>query len=84
MEKVTVTVEGMMCGMCEAHMCDAIRKVIPDAEKVSASRKDSSVTYVTGAPVDAAVIEKAVAETGYTYGGVKTEPYKKKKFLGLF
>ena len=26
MEKTTVEVSGMMCGMCEAHINDAVRK----------------------------------------------------------
>ena len=33
MEKVTVKIDGMMCGMCEAHICDAIRKAFPFANK---------------------------------------------------
>ena len=26
MIKTTMKIDGMMCGMCEAHICDAIRK----------------------------------------------------------
>ena len=26
MEKITAEVSGMMCGMCEAHINDAVRK----------------------------------------------------------
>lgn len=29
MEKITVEVSGMMCGMCEAHINDAVRKAFP-------------------------------------------------------
>ena len=29
MIKYTVTVEGMQCGMCEAHVNDAVRKAFP-------------------------------------------------------
>ena len=32
MEKITVEVSGMMCGMCEAHINDAVRKAFPDVE----------------------------------------------------
>ena len=32
-----MTVEGMMCGMCESHVAEALRKV-PGVEKASASR----------------------------------------------
>ena len=38
MIRTTVKIEGMMCGMCEAHICDTIRKAVPSAKKVKASR----------------------------------------------
>jgi copper chaperone CopZ len=84
MTKVNVRVDGMMCGMCEAHMCDAIRKAVPEASKVSASRKTGYVSFVTEGTVDEETLQKAVTDTGYTFGGVTTEPYHRKKFLGLF
>ena len=37
MWKYTVEVNGMMCGMCEAHVNDAVRKACP-VKKVSSSR----------------------------------------------
>ena len=38
MDKVILKIDGMMCAMCEAHVCDAIRKAVPAAKKVAASR----------------------------------------------
>ena len=38
MIKTSMKIDGMMCGMCEAHVCDTIRKAVPSAKKVSASR----------------------------------------------
>ena len=38
-------VDGMMCGMCEAHVCDAIRKAVPAARKVAASRSKKHRCY---------------------------------------
>ena len=37
MFKTVLKIDGMMCGMCEAHVNDAIRKAIP----VAFSRKQS-------------------------------------------
>ena len=45
MNKITVKIDGMMCGMCEAHICDTIRRAFPDAKKVSASRKSGEATF---------------------------------------
>ena len=36
MVKITLEVEGMACGMCEAHVNDVIRKVFP-VKKVTSS-----------------------------------------------
>ena len=37
--KVTLVISGMACGMCEAHICETIRKAVPDAKKVKASKR---------------------------------------------
>ena len=37
MFKTTIKIDGMMCGMCEAHISDVLRKTVQDAKKVSAS-----------------------------------------------
>ena len=42
MLRYVLTVEGMVCGMCEAHICDVIRKTVPGAKKVSAARRHAT------------------------------------------
>ena len=80
MYKVTVKIDGMACGMCEAHMNDAVRSALPDAKKVSSSHKKGETTFVSEEQVDADLIRKTVEQTGYTFKGMEQEPYKK----GLF
>ena len=46
MKKITVKIDGMMCGMCEAHICDTIRRAFPDAKKVKASRAQKEATFL--------------------------------------
>ena len=53
MIKPTMKIEGMMCGMCEAHVCDAIRKAVPSARKVAASRSKKEASFLTEEAVDA-------------------------------
>ena len=36
MVKITLDIEGMACGMCEAHVNDAVRRVFP-VKKVTSS-----------------------------------------------
>ena len=82
MDKVTVKIEGMMCGMCEAHICDTIRRVFPDATKVKASRTRKEASFLTEGPVDAAKLEKAITDTGYTFLSIESEAYKRRGLFG--
>lgn len=81
MNKVTVKIDGMMCGMCEAHICDTIRRVLPDAKKVKASRKTGEATFLSESAIDEDALKKAINDTGYTVISVLSEDYKKR---GLF
>ena len=84
MFKTTLKIEGMMCGMCEAHIADVIRKKIPDAKKVSASHSKGIATFLCeGTPV-VEELKNAIAETGYTCLSVESIPYEKKGLFGLF
>ena len=78
MIKTTMKIEGMMCGMCEAHVCDAIRKAIPSAKKVAASRGKKEASFLTEEAVDTERLKAAVDATGYTCQGIESAPYEKK------
>jgi copper chaperone CopZ len=71
MNKITVKIDGMMCGMCEAHICDTIRRAFPDAKKVKASRRRGDATFVYDGELDEEALKKAVNDTGYTFKGLK-------------
>ena len=76
-----LTVEGMMCGMCESHVADALRKV-PGVEKASASRSKREARVVCGPEVTDAALLAAVNATGYEASNVREETDTPKK--GLF
>jgi copper chaperone CopZ len=82
MIKTTVKIDGMMCGMCEAHVCDAIRKAVPSAKKVKASRSKKEATFLTEDAVDANLLEAAIKDIGYDYLGTEAETYKKRGLFG--
>ncbi|MBQ5342307.1 MAG: heavy-metal-associated domain-containing protein, partial [Oscillospiraceae bacterium] len=65
MIKTVLKIEGMMCGMCEAHVCDAIGAAVPDAKKVTASRSRKEASFLTEMSVDADAVRAAVNATGY-------------------
>ena len=82
MVKITVKIEGMMCGMCEAHICDTIRKVYPNAKKVKASRTRREATFLADEPAEIEKPEQAIKDTGYTFVSVASEPYEKHGLFG--
>ena len=82
MFKTTLKIDGMMCGMCEAHVCDAIRKAVPTARKVAASRSKKEASFLTEEAVDADRLRAAVDATGYTCLGIESAPYEKKGLFG--
>lgn len=82
MFKTTVMVDGMMCGMCEAHVSDAIRKAVPEAKKVKASRAKKEATFLSDEQPDSVLIEKVIKDIGYDFLGCVSEPYKKRGIFG--
>ena len=82
MTKTTVKIDGMMCGMCESHVCDAIRGAF-DVKKVRASHKTGLLEIVTQEALDEGAVRKALEPTGYTVLEVSSEPYAKKGLFGF-
>jgi len=82
MIKTTLRIDGMMCGMCEAHICDAIRKAVPAAKKVSASRSKKEASFLTEEAVDTGILKAAIDSTGYTCLGIASAPHEKRALFG--
>ncbi len=80
MNKVIMKIDGMMCGMCEAHVCEALRKVCDKKTKVSASHTSGEAEVILDGSPDIARLKMAVKETGYKVLDVRVEPYEKKGF----
>ena len=79
MTKTVLNIDGMMCGMCEAHVNDAIRKAFR-VEKVTSSHTKKETEIISEAPLDEELLKKTIAETGYELKGITSEPYEKKRF----
>ena len=82
MIKTTVGIDGLMCGMCESHVNDAIRKSF-DIKKVSSSHSKKKTEIISEEAIDEDKLRAVIDETGYTVLSVDSEPYKKKGF-GFF
>ena len=61
MYQTTLKIDGMMCGMCESHINDTIRKAAP-VKKVTSSHAKGEAVVLTDEPLDI----EAVKAAGYT------------------
>lgn len=80
MVKTVLKIVGMMCGMCEAHMNDLIRKNFK-VKKVTSSAKDGETVIISDAELDIPWAKKQIKDIGYEMVDYTSEPYEKK---GLF
>lgn len=76
MLKITVQVDGMMCGMCEAHVNDAVRKAFP-VKKVTSSHSKGETVILTENDIEEAALHSVINATGYEVKAVTKEPYEK-------
>ncbi len=84
MYRITIGVDGMMCGMCESHINDTIRKKF-NVRKVSSSHTKKQTVIVTESDIDEQELRDAINATGYTAVSFKKENYEKKTgFQGIF
>ena len=81
MWKYTVQVDGMMCGMCENHVNDAVRRAFP-VKKVASSRSKKETTVITEAELDETDLRAVISATGYDVGKIRREPWEKKGLFG--
>lgn len=72
MVKVTVNVEGMMCGHCEAHVNKAIQAAF-GAEDVVSSHENGTTVFSVPEKVDEAKVEEVIKEAGYEFKGITQE-----------
>lgn len=81
MWKYTIQVDGMMCGMCEIHVNDAVRKAFP-VKKVTSSRSKKETVVITEMELDQETLRAAISATGYDVGEIRRESWHKKGLFG--
>ena len=73
MVKTVIGIEGMACGMCEAHINDIIRAKFR-VKKVTSSRKKRESVVLSEEPLDENALKQAIEETGYTVTSITDAP----------
>ncbi|MBO5090900.1 MAG: heavy-metal-associated domain-containing protein [Clostridia bacterium] len=82
MIRITLKIEGMMCGMCESHINDTIRREL-NVDKVTSSRSKKESVIIAKDDIENEKIRACVAKTGYELINITKEPYEKRSFFGF-
>ena len=80
MTETKLKIDGMMCGMCESHINDAIRRAF-NVKKVTSSHSKGETVVLSEEPLDEEKLRAAMKETGYDLVSISAAPYEKR---GLF
>ena len=81
MIETIVKVDGMMCGMCEGHINDAIRSHF-QVRKVSSSHSKGQTVIRSQEALDQAQLRQVIDATGYKALDVVSRPGEKRGLLG--
>lgn len=83
MVKITVGIEGMACGMCEAHINEAVRNAF-QVKKVTSSHTKKQTVILAEQDIPEQELKNIVEKAGYDAVSVSSEPYDKKGLFGTF
>lgn len=72
--KMTLDVSGMMCGQCEAHVNDVIRKNFK-VDKVTSSHTKGRTVIIAGHDIREDQLRDALQTIGYELQGIRRENY---------
>lgn len=81
MIETIVKVDGMMCGMCESHINDAVRSHF-QVKKVSSSHTKGQTVIQSQEPLDREQLRQVIDATGYKALDVVSRPVEKRGLLG--
>lgn len=82
MVKTTLKIDGMMCGMCESHVNEAIRRDFK-VKKVTSSHAKKETEIISEDALNEEKLKAVIEETGYQLLSVTSEPYEKKGLFGF-
>ena len=80
MIRTTVQVSGMTCGMCEAHVNDAVRSAFP-VKKVRSSRFRGETVIESETPLDHEKLRQVISNTGYLMLSASEEEITKRSLI---
>ena len=83
MEKIMIGIEGMACGMCEAHINEAVRNAF-QVKKVTSSHTKKQTVIIAKKDIPEQELKNVIAKASYDAILVNREPYEKKRLFSAF
>lgn len=83
MVRITVDIDGMVCGMCEAHINGAVRNAFR-VKKVTSSHTKKQMVILAEQDIPEQELKNVVVKAGYDVVSVNSKPYEKKGLLSVF
>ena len=80
MEKIMIGIEGMACGMCEAHINEAVRNAF-QVKKVTSSHTKKQTVIIAKKDIPEQELKNVIAKASYDAILVNREPYEKKRLF---
>lgn len=77
----TLAVDGMACGMCEAHVNNAVRAAFV-VKKVTSSRAKGQTVILAETELDENALRSAIEGTGYRVTAIGKAPCEKRGLFG--
>ena len=71
--KYRLSVDGMMCGMCEAHVNNIVRKHYPNIKKVKSSARKNETIILSLEELNQEELKATIDETGYIVKNITLE-----------
>ena len=81
MIETTLKINGMMCGMCESHINEVVRKNAK-VNKVTSSHTKGETVILSEEDISEEALRAVIEPTGYKVLGYVSEPYEKKGLFG--
>lgn len=83
MVKIILGINDMACGMCEAHINEAVRNAF-QVKKVTSSHTKKQTVIISEQSIPEQELRSVVAKAGYGIVSVSSEPYEKKGLFSAF
>ena len=81
MIKTTLKIDGMMCGMCQTHINDIVRRTM-NVKSVTSSHTKGETVIISETEPDIERLKKEIADMGYTVTAVSSANCEKKGLFG--